>query len=77
MKPWNQLQAARINVSEFLKDASAKTVLDLEESLKRGLIKFEKVFKENKTERPECVNPQQGIELFIREVCRRGEGVRP
>jgi len=46
VKPWNQLQAAKANVAEFLKDSSAKSVIDLDQRLKQALIKFERVFND-------------------------------
>ena len=46
VKPWNQLQAAKIHVAEFLQDASDKMPVDLEKELQTKLATFERVLKE-------------------------------
>jgi len=43
VKPWNQLQQAKVHVAEFLSDAAGGTSIDLEAGLDAALITFETV----------------------------------
>ena len=45
VKPWNQLQQAKVYVAEFLKDAAGGVSIDLQAELQTALATFETVLK--------------------------------